>query len=87
MGLYENDGRPLFIPAPPWESVYVREDKLLFQETTLKVRKKYRKYAFTANELHIEAENYIGLELDFMYHLNNLLLKMAGGRNNLIRRE
>ena len=70
---------PYLLPAPPWESVYVREDKLLFQETTLKVRKKYRKYGFTANELHIEAEDHIGLELDFMYHLNNLLLKMAGG--------
>lgn len=72
---------PLKLPAPPWESVYVRKDKLLFQETTLKVRRKYRKYGFTSSELGLEAEDHIGLELDFMYHLNNLSLKIAREQN------
>ena len=32
------------LPAPPWESAYLTEERLLFQEPTLEVRRAYRKY-------------------------------------------
>ncbi|WP_019242812.1 MULTISPECIES: TorD/DmsD family molecular chaperone [Bacillus] len=62
------------ITAFPWESVYVSKDKLLFQETTLEVRKIYEKYAFQTAD-YIEADDHIGLELDFMYRLNQLCIQ------------
>lgn len=68
---------PFELPAPPWESVYVRKDGLLFQESTLRVRKAYRRFGLTASELDVEADDHIGLELDFMYHLNNMCLHIA----------
>lgn len=34
---------PFELPAPPWESSYVRKDKLLFQQTTKEVEKFYQK--------------------------------------------
>lgn len=68
---------PFELPAPPWESVYVRKDGLLFQESMLSVRKQYRKFGFIASELNVEAGDHIGLELDFMYHLNNVCVHIA----------
>lgn len=66
---------PFELPAPPWESVYVRRDRLLFQESTMNVRKEYKKFGFEASDYNMEADDHIGLELDFMYHLNKLCMK------------
>ncbi|MCM3691870.1 TorD/DmsD family molecular chaperone [Neobacillus niacini] len=68
---------PFEILASPWESVYVRKDKLLFQQTTMDVRNLYKKYGFQAGELNIEADDHIGLEIDFLYHLNQLAIESA----------
>lgn len=68
---------PFQLPAPPWESTYVRKDRLLFQSTTMSVRNYYDKYGFIVADFNMEADDHVGLELDFIYHLNELCLKMA----------
>lgn len=65
---------PHKLPAPPWESAYLNKERLLFQKETLEVRKAYLKYAFLPVEYGHEADDHVGLELDFMYRLNELIL-------------
>ena len=60
---------PTKLPAPPWESVYVTEERLIFQESTLRVRQCYLKYNFLPAHYRSEADDHIALELDFMYNL------------------
>lgn len=67
---------PFELPVSPWESAYVTKDRLLFQETTLTIRKLYAKYDFQTVDL-IEADDHFGLELDFMYHLNQLSIESS----------
>ncbi|AFQ43451.1 TorD/DmsD family molecular chaperone [Desulfosporosinus meridiei] len=57
------------LAAPPWESAYANEDKLLFQKETLEVRGAYLKHLFLPAQFQQEADDHIGLELDFMYQL------------------
>ena len=66
---------PFSLPAPPWESSYVRKDKLLFQGTTMNVRKTYEKYGMVVTDFNIEADDHIGLELDFIFKLNELCIQ------------
>lgn len=66
---------PFDIPAPPWESVYVRKDQLLFQSNTMQVRRLYENFGYEIKDKNIEAEDHIGLELDFMFHLNQLSIE------------
>ena len=63
---------PYTLPAPLWESAYVNEERLLFQEDTLKVRREYFKYNFLPKHYGHEADDHLGLELDFMFQLNEL---------------
>ena len=53
--------------APPWESAYANEERLLFQEQTVAVRKVFRAYGFANPGAPMEPDDHIGLELDFMY--------------------
>lgn len=57
------------LPAPLWESAYLSKERLLFQEQTLQVRQAYLKYHFLPKQLGQEADDHLGLELDFMYQL------------------
>lgn len=66
---------PFELPAPPWESSYVRKDKLLFQQTTKEVEKFYQKFGLQIAENQLEACDHIGLELDFIFHLNQLAIE------------
>lgn len=63
---------PGVLKAPPWESAYASEERLLFQESTLDVRKTYLKYELISNGYPREADDHIALELDFM---KNMILK------------
>ncbi|MCQ6278559.1 molecular chaperone TorD family protein [Bacillus sp. EB600] len=81
---------PYELPAPPWESYYVRKDSLLFQETTINVRNYYQTYGIFVRDFNFEADDHIGLELDFLYHLNEQCLEIANtpdqrGQNELKR--
>jgi TorA maturation chaperone TorD len=66
---------PFEVPTPPWESSYVGKNGLLFQETTMEVRKIYNKYGIVVRDFNMEPDDHIGFELDFMYHMNELCLK------------
>jgi len=63
---------PTKLPAPPWESVYMTKDRLIFQECTLNVRKCYLKYYFVPVHFRSEADDHLALELDFMCNLSVL---------------
>ncbi|MFB6468104.1 molecular chaperone [Cytobacillus sp. Hz8] len=68
---------PFELPVPPWESVYVRKDRLLFQQNTIDVRKEYEQFGYKVFNVNFEADDHIGLELDFLYHLNNRCVKLS----------
>lgn len=55
--------------APPWESVYFSEDRLVFQEQTLQVRAWYLRFGLEAENRHQEPDDHIGLQLAFVAHL------------------
>lgn len=76
---------PFELPAPPWESVYVRKDGLLFQENTMAIRNLYQNFGYEIKDINLEAEDHVGLELDFMFHLNKLCLD-ACQKNNFSAR-
>lgn len=61
--------------APPWESAYLNEERLLFQEQTMEVRMMYVKYSFISQNYKYEPDDHIGLELDFMSKLSEELLE------------
>lgn len=63
---------PNKLPAPPWESVYATKEGLIFQESTLKVRRIFLKYSFLPANYPHEADDHLALELDFMAHLAGL---------------
>ena len=67
---------PLQLPAPPWESVYVTEERTLFQACTLKVRKAYLKHHFLPSNYPHEADDHLAIELDFMAHLADRSLEL-----------
>jgi len=63
------------VVAPPWESVYVSEERLLFQRETFQVRAWYARFDLTVPNLHREPDDHIGLELSFVAHLAELALR------------
>lgn len=60
---------PDHLPAPPWESVYRSQERLLFGEQTLAVREFYRAYGLESKHRNEEPEDHIALELEFMAYL------------------
>jgi TorA maturation chaperone TorD len=68
---------PHKLPAPIWESAYVNKDGLLFQEETLQVRRLYLKNNFLSLQYGREADDHLGLELDFMYQLSKLSIDLG----------
>ena len=58
--------------APPWESVYLSREHLLFEKETLAVRKFYNRFNVQAPNLNTEPDDHIALELAFMAHLCTL---------------
>lgn len=62
--------------SPPWESVYVSADPMIFQPSTLDVRKRYAKNGLQVEKLHNEPDDHIGLELIF---LSALMAKISQG--------
>ena len=61
---------PTSLPAPPWESVYVSHEPLLFQESTLAVREAYAREGFQATGYPHEADDHVATELNFMAALS-----------------
>lgn len=67
--------------APPWESVILSPDRLIFQEETLEVRKWYRRMGLEPEKIHQEPDDHIGLELVFLAHLAQLALRALENEN------
>ena len=57
------------VEAPPWESVYLSPDHLLFDVQTLEVRGAYAAYGLEIPNLEHEPDDHIGFELLFLSHL------------------
>jgi TorA maturation chaperone TorD len=62
------------LPVVPWESVYFSDERLVFQESTLKVRSWYRRYGLESIDLYKEPDDHVGLEISFVGHLAKLAL-------------
>lgn len=60
--LFVGVGTPL---APPWESTWANDARLLFQRETLDVRYWYRSAGLQLTRLHHDPDDHIGLELEF----------------------
>ncbi|WP_155241856.1 TorD/DmsD family molecular chaperone [Clostridium pasteurianum] len=58
---------PAAILAPPWESVYETEDRLLFGESELQVRKFYRNFGLDVSKK--EPADHLAFQLAFMSRL------------------
>jgi TorA maturation chaperone TorD len=58
--------------APLWESVYYSEERLVFQESTLDVRRWYLRFGLEPENLHKEPDDHIALEMAFIAHLASL---------------
>lgn len=57
------------IPAPPYESYYTSEKRLLMQEAAVIVRKKYLEAGLVMKNLYSSPEDHIASEFEFMYYL------------------
>ncbi|MBU4215810.1 MAG: molecular chaperone TorD family protein, partial [Actinobacteria bacterium] len=55
--------------APPYESVHLTADRLLFDEPTMQVRSAYRAFDLVAPRLNREPDDHLGLELHFLTEL------------------
>lgn len=60
---------PGHLEAPPWESVYLTREHLLFGEPTFKVRNFYHSFGIECSTGENEPDDHIGLELLFMAKL------------------
>jgi TorA maturation chaperone TorD len=64
--LFLGPGAP---PVPPWESVIISGEPVLFQPSILLVREAYRKAGFQATGYRHEADDHLAIENDFMAQL------------------
>jgi TorA maturation chaperone TorD len=58
------------VETEPWESIYTMNDQVLFQPSTLEVRKAYVAQGFIPQSYPHVADDHIALELDFMAELS-----------------
>jgi len=61
---------PDHLLAPPWESVYLSQEKLMFGEETLAVRTFYARHGLQFVRKNKEPDDHLGLELIFLGELN-----------------
>ncbi|MBQ1491103.1 MAG: molecular chaperone TorD family protein [Blautia sp.] len=60
---------PMEMEAPPWESVYLGKEGMLFQESTLQVRAFYRAFGLRTLEYRRVPDDSLALELGFLAEL------------------
>lgn len=63
------------MPVPPWESVYLNRDHLVFQEETRQVREWYKRFNLEPEKKFQEPDDHIALELLFLARLAQLALE------------
>lgn len=74
LDMLRHDYRRLFVgpghlPAPPWESVYLSIEGLVYEEQTMAVRQFYARYDLQSPKRYTEPDDHFGLEMAFMAHL------------------
>lgn len=69
------------VAVPPYESVYVGQEKVMFDESTLQVRSYFKLWGYKLPEGLREPEDHIGLELQFMWLLCEKALGYLEERN------
>lgn len=72
--LLQEDYTALFIGpghllAPPWESVYLTEERLTFGVSTMEVRECYLRHGLVFARKNSEPDDHFGLEMEFMSKL------------------
>lgn len=67
--------------APPWESVYFSNERLVFQKQTLEVRGWYRRFGLQVEKLNQEPDDHIGLQLAFLAHLGTQVMEALEAGN------
>jgi len=68
--------------APPYESVYLSQDHVMFDKQTLKVRLFYEKYELQVPGKNVEPDDHIGYELHFIALLcHRIIAEFQEGRN------
>lgn len=60
--------------APPWGSVYLSREHIIFDEHTLAVKEFYKANGYEVLDMKKGPEDHIGLELSFISNLNSRLL-------------
>ncbi len=60
---------PYRLPAPPYESVYRTDERLVMQQPTIEVRKAYRNAGLEIKGIHTNPDDNISAELEFMEYL------------------
>lgn len=63
------------VEVEPWESVYLSKDRVLFQPSTLEVRRSYVEQGLLPQNYPKVADDHIALELDFMASLADKALR------------
>lgn len=60
---------PYRLPAPPYESVYRTDERLVMQQPTIEIRKAYRNAGLEIKGIHTNPDDNISAELEFMEYL------------------
>lgn len=70
---------PDTVLAPPWESVYRHEDRLIFGKETVRIRELYARYGLATRWLGKEPDDHLGLELEFLAYLSAFTKQVIDG--------
>lgn len=70
----QNEYKRLFIGpekvlVPPWSSVYLNPEGIIFDENTLNVREFYASWNVKIRDFKLEPEDHIGIQMEFLYTL------------------
>ncbi len=60
---------PYKLPAPPYESVYRTDERLVMQQSTIEVRKAYLQAGLEIKGIYTNPDDHISAELEFMEYL------------------
>ena len=87
LGALTNDFLRLFVGlestlAPPYESVYLGEDHILFDRQTLEVRSFYQKYQLKVPRKNVEPDDHLGFQLHFCAILCGRIAENGKGRKS-----
>ena len=69
--IFNEEGK---VPAPPWESVYMTNDRSLFGEPAFQIRNKLAEFGLQFIHENTDPDDHIAIELDFMNYLINYTL-------------